>query len=546
MAYYYLGQYYKGSMEDERCKAILNLVDNVDVVEDLRHSIYNLSKESIEKIRESALEYEKENGNLEGYKLPTVEKNVGTLLDYQTKGVAFMYLAQRCLLGDEVGMGKTVQIAGLINFLRVQYRKLGKEFRFCFLGEKAGVNQLASKLIQFTGEYVGVIECGEQKFVKKYLKANESKRYYSIVGTHALLDSPEFVMDCARRPFDLMVFDESAALKNRKSQLYRAAESIFPKQTYLVELNATPLEINIWDFYNQLDLLDYTYLPNITQFQKNFCVRDYSRGLMSNLIAGYKNEAEFKKAIKLRYLARTRQEEGAKYEGNALKVYYIQQSEEQKALHKKTTLHQLVDDFPTDVNRNVEFTLQTTPKAAALVWLLRQIDVKQEKALVYCRFKNCQLKLKEVLEQEGYRVEILNGETKKKERNRIIEGFNGNDIDVLLTNVQRCLDLNNCSHGIFYTIDSNPQKMVQFEGRMTRDFDIEGNNTYLLVMMGREKKYVDEVLRMRAEASESFAKTGGSQVLGALKNEGIGEIFNMDWLKGEVTNGVEQGTERAD
>lgn len=529
MVTYYKGQYYKGSFDDARAQAILDLL-TMDKVPDLVHCIYNLDKADIKLLKESAENYEKENGSLRGYEPPKITKKIGKLADYQTVGVAFMYLSQRCLIGDETGMGKTVQIAGLVNFLRKQYEKMGKEFRYCFLGEKAGVEQLANKLMQFTGEYVGTIECSEQKYVKQYLEANKEKRYYSIVGGHALLTNSEFMLYCSRKPFDLMIFDESAKLKNRNSQMYKAASGLFPKQTYLVELNATPLEMNIWDFYNQLSLLDKDYLPNITQFQKYFCVRDYSKGMMCNDIKEYKHEEEFKKAIKLRYIARTRVETGAKYENNNVKVYYIEPSEEQKQLHKKTTLHQLVDDYPPDVNRNVPFTLTTTPKAAALVWLLRQIDIKKEKALIYCRFKNCQNTLKEVLEREGYSVEILNGETRKKERSRIITAFNGVDIDVLITNVQKCLDLNSCSHGIFYTIDSNPQNMVQFEGRLTREFDIIGNNTYLLVMMGREKKFVDEVLRTRAQASKSFAKTGESQVLGALQNEGIGEIFKLEWL----------------
>lgn len=530
MATYYKGQYYKGSLTDDRAQAILDLISTVTVVEDLKNSIYDLSKEDIAKIKETAEEYEKKNGNLKGYELPQVDKKLGTLLDYQTVGVAFMYLAQRCMIGDEVGMGKTVQIAGFVNFMKKQYEKMGKPFRFCFLGEKASVEQLATKLIRFTGEYVGALESSEQKVVANYLQANKEQRYYSIVGGHALLENPDFLIDCSRRPFDLFIYDESAKLKNKDNKSFEAAKALFPKQTYLVELNATPLELNIWDFYNQLDLLDNSYLPNMSQFRKEYCIIDYSMGMTNLAIKGYKNEAQFKKAISLRYLARTRLEEGAEYRDNNLKVYYIHPSEEQRQLHNKTTLHQLVNDYPPDVNRNIPFTLETTPKAAALVWLLRTIDVKKEKALIYCRYKNCQQALKEVLEQEGYTVAILNGDTKKKERSRVIDGFNDTEIDVLLTNVQRSLDLNSCSHGIFYTIDNNPQKMVQFEGRMTREFDIIGTNTYLLVMTGREKRYVDEVLKMRADASQSFAKVGGSQVLEALTRTDVGEYFDMTWL----------------
>ena len=157
--------------------------------------------------------------------------------------------------------------------------------------------------------------------------------------------------------------------------------------------------------------------------------------------------------------------------------------------------------------------------------VLSKIDVSSEKALVYCRFVDCQLKLKELLEEHGYRVAVLNGTTKVKEKNQILEKFLSNGYDILITNIQKGLDLNNCNNCIMYTIDPNPQKMVQFEGRMTRDFNVMYKSLYLLVSMGKEKKFVEETLKLRVDASDAFVTQGKSMTVSALKERENIEMF---------------------
>ena len=165
-------------------------------------------------------------------------------------------------------------------------------------------------------------------------------------------------------------------------------------------LNATPLEQNVLEFYNQLDLLDDTFLPTLTDFKRRYC--EMKQGVFGfTEIAGYKNTEEFKQAVSFRYIARTRASLGAQYVDNSYKVLLVPLSEEQKRLIKKTTLYSMVHDYPPGVDRNVEFSTTTTPKAAALLKIMNILDVSTSKALVYCRFVDCQAKLKALLEENG-------------------------------------------------------------------------------------------------------------------------------------------------
>ena len=530
---WFKGKYLQGSLSDKSCQALLNLIEGVEEIEGLKHCIQNLPSHLVQDIINDYENYEKEHGTMVGFK-KSYKPVIGELRPAQTVGVAFMYLAKSALLGDEVGLGKTVQCAGLCNLIADEFRKRGSNFRFCFLTEKSSINQIRNKMIQFTGQYVRMLESGEAGVVKKYLKSYENGNRCSIVGSHSLLNSSEFLIHTSHHPFDLFIIDESSIIKNTTSDVFKNTKAILKYHERKILLNATPLEQNVLEFYNQLNLLDNDFLPTLAEFKRRYCVM--KQGVFGfDEIAGYKNTEEFKQATAFRYLARTRASLGAEYVDNSYKTILVPLSDAQKRLIKKTSLYAMVHDYPPGVDRTIEFNPENVPKAGALLSVLNSIDVSTGKALVYCKFVDCQLKLKELLEEYGYRTAILNGSTKVKERNETIDKFLNNGYDVLITNIQRGLDLNNCDNCILYTIDPNPQKMVQFEGRMTRDFNVKYKSLYLLVCMGKEKKFVEETLKLRVDAAEDFAIQGKSMTVAALQKRENIEMYNGAVPEGVIT-----------
>lgn len=527
----YQGKYYQGSLDDTQAEAILSLTSEYSSVQSLRHVIKDAPEYLIMDMIKEAEEYENQHGSLEGYSFSNPQAiGTGTLRDNQTVGVAFLYYAGSALLGDEVGMGKTVQIAGLHNVLESDFANKGKDFKMLFLGEKSSAGQVRNKLIQFTGKYVGLIESGEAKSVKEYIRKNENKKYYSVVGSHSLLQSPEFLTYVAKNPFDLIVIDESSILKNASNTYYVSCAELFKFHQRIVLLNATPLETNVRDIYNQLKLLDKDYMPTVGEFEKMYVVK--KKTMYGYMPKGFKNEDKFREAIKLRYFAQTRSDLGANYRDNLYETFLVPLSPVQKELSKKTSLHQMVVDFPSGVDYSVQFDIHTTPKLKLLLELVdNTVEKGMSQAVVYCRFLDAQAGIQEELEHKGYRVVVLNGTSTTKKREEMVRDFNNGKYDVMLTNVLKGIDLKTCDTAIMYTIDPNPQKMVQFEGRITREFNIENKKVYLLVAMGREKKFVEDKLKMRVDASKSLTKTGRSMVLEAISTGDNRTIYdNMDTL----------------
>lgn len=522
----YKNAYYQGTMSDDNAACILAILDET-VMPSLKDCIYNMTEEQLQELKALYEGYEAKNGSVRGMQDTFDYSKIvrGELRDEQTIGTAFMFYSGSCLLGDEVGLGKTVETAALCNLVKAMNEKQGKRFSFCFLTEKASVEQIRDKMMKFTGQFVAVLPSGEQPVVDAYINANLECQNYSIVGTHALLNNNDFILYCARHPFDVFIIDESALLKNNTNHTYKNAKAILSKHNRRILLNATPLENNVREFYNQLILLDDGFMPTVGNFEANYC-RKEKQG-HNFVVVGTKNEGLFRQAIKLRYLARTRKDLGAKYEDNTCTTYIVEPCRVQRELLKRSSLYQMIFDYPPDVDINIKPDLENIPKAKITLEILNKIKQrdKLEKTFIYCNYVHCQERLKEILEEHGYKSVILNGKTRAKEKAKIIEEFNNGLYDVMITNVKRGLDLNICNNCIMYTIDPNPQKMVQAEGRMTRDFDVCYKHLYLIAIKGREENNLNTALKNRVDMADNLTNTGNSMVMDAIRKSSGTRVY---------------------
>lgn len=516
----YYNERYKGSLSSEQCDVIDELLELDSMngcLTDLLHVIYNLSDSDVLQIIE---EHE-----LFGDVNTEYNKPIGTLRSEQTIGVALMYYAKNCILGDSVGMGKTVEVAGLCNLLKSEYNNLGKDFKYMFLTEKNLTSQVRKEMIKFTGEYVDLLPSGEFDVVNNFVERCSTYGIrHSIVGSHSLITQSAFIgwLEMLNKsknfPFDLLVIDESSFLGNSTTNVTKTFKIIKKYFKRIVFLNATPFETKLNIFYTQLDLLDDKLLPTKQNFTKEYVVMDY-RGMYPKPTGKYKNQGNFKKLIGYRYFARTREDKGAEMRDCSGGIKVSPLSTVQKEWLNKTQMARLVYDCPSYLDPSIEFCIENVPKLGSLDELLKNECANADTILIFSHYKEPQKYLSEWLKNKGYSNRILNGDTKNTERNAIIESFKRAEFNVLITNVQKGLNFGNCNHCIFYSYDPNPSNMVQFEGRMTRDFDIIGKNIFILCSKGKEYSTLVKTVRDRAKATSDFTKTDLSVVMNILLGE---------------------------
>lgn len=514
----YFNNRYMGSLDDITCnqlEQIIELDSNNGCFSDLRHMIYNLPEQMVNQI---IYEYEQY-----GEIVSELDRPYGTLEDMQTLGTAFAFIAKKCLLGDSVGLGKTSQMAGLCRMLKNTYRAENKPFKYLFLTEVTLLDEARSKMIQFTGEYAHILKgdkvnCG--RFASKFPSGYGLKD--GVIGAHSLLNQGVFIewLESCRTsgngfPFDLLIVDESKVLGGGKSGIVKNAEMVIKYFERVVFLNATPFGTNLSTFYNQLNLLDDRLLPVKTNFDKEYVIMDY-RGMYPRPSGKYKNSEQFQRNVGYRYFARTRREKGAVQESCTNTIELSELSGVQKELLQKTSIPRLVYDCPNVVDPSIEFNVENVPKLGSLLRVLRTKCADEKSILVFVYYRKAQDEISKQLTKYGFTNKVLCGETKAEERAEITKGFKNNDFRVLITNVQRGLDIDYCNYCIFYSYDADPSNMRQFEGRITRSFNIIDKHIILLCSEGKEYKRLTTVIKERAEASSMFAKADLSCVLDLL------------------------------
>lgn len=504
------------NLTNEDCaklEALLKLNEENSYVSDLKNVICELTDADIELIKcQKSSDF--------------VELAKGELTNLQTIGVAYMYFAKRLILGDSVGLGKTIEVCGLCNLLENVYKNNGYDFKFLLLTSKTLIEQTRDKMIKFTGNYVEALY-GDKSKVEKFVRNVGDSLEYSVVGAHSLINSEtfqEYLMGyesfygCI--PFDLIIIDESGdILSNSGTKTYKNAKWLIDKFDRAILLNATPFEKELRMFYNQIDIIDDTFLPTKTAFSKEYEVLSYS-GPYPKFSGDYKNQEKFRELISYRYLSRTRRETGAKMIDCTAEVVLSDLSDTQKMLLKRVGIPNMVYDCPSYFDENIPTDRVTTPKIGSLLDLINGELKMEPSILVYCRYKETQRAIYKILYESGITSYIMNGSTSIKEKNDIVGKFKREEFRVLITNVQKGLDFGHCNACIFYDYDTNPNKMVQFEGRTTRSYDIVGKKVYLLISRGNELKSFKEVAATRADASDVFAGSDFSCVLSILLDSG--------------------------
>ncbi len=511
---YYNGSYKGRYLTDDNCRLLDKIIDldnENGCISDLKDCIYDLSPSEIDTVIETRTS-------------DFLEKKRGTLTDAQTLAVAFMFFSKRVVLGDSVGIGKTVEVAGLYNKVKESRKDSSTPINFLYLTEKNLLEETSKKVMRFTGEYARLLR-GEKKYVEEYISELRRGHCPNVVGAHSLINSvpfqdalEEFYDINGYPPFSVLIIDESSIVGNVSTKIYKNAQLLAQDFEYVIVMNATPFEENLRVFYSQLNLCDESFLPTKTEFSKLFEKLDYT-GPYPRFRGKYKNEKIFRGLIKYRYFARTRKSLGASMTDCSAEVIAVGLSRLQKDLLKKTSMPQMVYDNPGYYGASIENSCENSPKLGALLDLIEGKLKEEEAIIVYSRYIGAQEAIYDMLSDCGISCAVMNGETSWEDRNDIIERFKQGSIRVLVTNVQKGLDFEHCNCCIFYSYDPNPNKMVQLEGRMTRSQNIIGKKVFLIITKGKELKRFKSTISDKAKASNLFAGSDFSCVLSLLLNE---------------------------
>ena len=503
---------YCGDMDSKQVSLLLNIRKR-DSIPNLKNKIYNFTPELVIKSLETGKSIreiisEEFNNNYTEF--------IGELRDYQTLGTGFLYLSPRSILGDGVGLGKTAQIGALLNVLKEK----GELTRFMIAVDSSAVGQTQFELMKFTGMNIVTLPSTSDK-LKKAINNTNWEKVDGIVVKHSILRSDTFFKWLAlnldsnnkNKIFNTFILDESSVIKNRNTKIFEYTSSICNIVDRVHLLNATTFEISIMDIYNQLDIIYPTLLPNKWRIEKEYCVYGRKQYWTKNKatgkaelkfarqITGYKNQELFKDSLHLVYFGRSKKEVGKELPHKYL-VYEVEPTLEQSLAISRGYRYTEVLNCPTNLEGvNINLNRKEIPKIDRLVSLVEN-EFTSEQIMIYCFHIEAQQVIKQELEKIGRKPVILNGETSDLDKLNIITEFNIGKKDILITNIQKSLNIYNGDVCIFYSMVGNPARMEQIRGRIDRSVD-DKIKTYVLLLYKGTGEYNFFVNKAKQRSKDS-------------------------------------------
>ena len=322
------------------------------------------------------------------------------LFPYQKVGASFLYQIGSGLMGDEVGLGKTIQSLAVCE--KVEAKKV---LIFCPSSIKW---QWASEIERFLyptgapeGEIV-VVEGNkrtrdlilEDKIVVRRenwkgkasgWRKNTGGRFF-IVNYELLLRNFD-AMNC--REWDIIIADEATKISNATAKQSKAIKRLKAKRR--IAMTGTPVSNRANDVWNIIDWIAPGALGNYYSFLARYCLKNQWGG-----VYGYHHMDELRDKLKRYMIRRAKMDVLPELPEKIITDIPVEMSDEEKVFYKRLKKELLFEINHTDISKlNTPMSIQYT-----LVKLTRLRQVADSMELLGQNTKSSKLEaLKEILAQ---------------------------------------------------------------------------------------------------------------------------------------------------
>lgn len=370
---------------------------------------------------------------IEQVKIP--KKLKATLRDYQKEGLNWLNFLDEFgfggCLADDMGLGKTLQI---IAYILTQHEKGRKDPNLIVLPTSLLFNWKA-ELKKFAPH----ITVCDWSGINRGAKENDFSKFDIVLTTYGTLLSDIELL--RKRTFNLLVLDESQAIKNPNSKRYKAVRLLNGRQRLV--LTGTPIENNTFDLFAQLSFAIPGLLGNAKMFLDQY----------ANPIDKYQDNErakELQHKVHPFILRRTKKQVAKELPEKTEMILYCEFGEKQRKVYdayKTEFQERILSQTEAEFKKNTALILQGMMKlrqicnstailgdvedygteSAKLTELMSQIMEKKDehKIIVFSQFVGMLDLIKRELGQENIKHCYLTGET--RDRQAQVDQFQNDD-----------------------------------------------------------------------------------------------------------------------
>ncbi len=268
----------------------------------------------------------------------------GDLFTFQNKGALFLAKIKNCLLTDDTGLGKTIQLIAAYDVLKTKHPDL----KIIIVTLRSTQKQWADEFRKFlpTSMVLPVIgnPSSRRKIYKSFYQGHldgiiihYGQLRFDLVNKIKEIDKYVFTGPLAHaikgKNF-LLTFDEIQKCKNVSSYTSKFSKWLANQAKYVKGLTATPVYNQLVDIYGIFKLINDKVFKTKALFKKSFCKLNYNFSIYGT-ICGYKNVDRLKK--KIQYYTFGRQKSQVEIDLPMLikKEYRVELSKSHREMYEK-------------------------------------------------------------------------------------------------------------------------------------------------------------------------------------------------------------------
>ena len=459
---------------------------------------------------------------------------------FQKKGMAWLYFAQKGILADQVGLGKTIQALGLIQLLKAR----GEPFRTLVVGTKAAQFQWLSETQRFTDLHAGIAYGTKSERVSQYAAWWE----ILVVTYPLLLRDLEYIRN---QDIDCVVLDEASTFRHHNIKTAHAVKQLTRGRKRVILLDATPIQTSLLDMHSILETLRMSVFGPLPAFERRYVRREpvrFRRGnsfVQTTKIVGYRNVREFKQRISPFILRRRAVDVSAEMPDVAVENVWLDLPPIQRR-HYHQSRRGIIDLFNTGermqarasfhhlqmaCDTTMAFDPTSTSTSVKLDWLIDRLshDLRHEKVVVFIKYKVTIRDAMDRMRKAGIHALQYTGDESQEDRAFAVKAFwDEPTMQVLIgtSALERSLNLQKSAYLVAVNQLWNPQRMDQLFGRIRR-LGSEHSKVVMINLLIREtiEERLHRLLSERAaiadyvfdETSELFEKLSDEQLMSLIQ-----------------------------
>jgi len=477
---------------------------------------------------------------------------------YQIQMVVHLMLMPRFVVGDDTGLGKTVETIAALCYLWEKEPNL----KAIVLTKKAAVVQWAGEFKKFA-HGINIVVC--KGTPQQRAKAREM--YEKATGPTVLIMGHRSAVQDFRRiqawQGYVFVADEATVFKNPKTQIHQVCRHLGQQASRAWGLTATLIKNNLVEGYGIYKVLIPDLFPEaMTPFIRNYCLtrlQRTNRGRMVSVITGYKKSDidRFREKIEPFYLGRPKHAVASELPPLTVREIMVGMTDFQHGKYQEALsgLLQLGTGEEKEVSKLTAITYcqeivnhpclighpdYGSEKMETLIDLLTPGgDFHDEKVIVFTRFRRLVDHAIPLLEKEGIKCVRVTGSENEEQRQAAMDDFQDPNSDVRVIWITMAggdaINLQAAKALVFFDTPWSAGDLIQILGRMIRIGSIH-DRVYALHLIAR--KTVDErVMQVQKKKMKLVEAIIGKRIKGENDDDLMAELGeDVEFaVTGEVT-----------